>query len=202
MHAPLPFGPICRGRPADADLCVVYGYQPNSCSCGQQSKRSTGREMSYRQRINSCVQTLQISRFVIHNSGNPIQSSRHPIQNATALMNNAVAAHRHLFPGWKTARAGPIIRGDAVPGVIGVGRRGTLQTKFPSSIRQLRATALPMKLWWLTTLRHSDCSGTSGSNAIFTGELFVPCKRSLQTRSDDGTANNGRAVVTSGGTAG
>lgn len=57
--------------------------------------------MSYRQRINSCVQTLQISRFVIHNSGDPIQSSEHPIQNATALTDNAVAGHRHSSLEWR-----------------------------------------------------------------------------------------------------
>lgn len=106
VDASLPFDRSRMSSQANRDTCALFcGYQPRLCSRGQQSIRSAERGISYRQRVSSCVQTLQTSGFAIQGSGNSIQSSRHPIRNATVLADNAVVEHVHSFPGWKTASA-------------------------------------------------------------------------------------------------
>jgi len=75
---------------------------------------------------------------------------------------------------------------------------------IPFQVRWFQATALPPKLRDIQDARpFALLRETSDfADAIFTGVRFVPCKRSLQTRSDDGSTDDGRDVARSGGTAG
>lgn len=50
-----------------------------------------------------------------------------------------------------------------------------------------------------TLIHLNSCATSDFDDPMFTGVRFVPCKRSLQTRSDDGTVDGGRDVARSGG---
>jgi len=195
-----------RGSAERIRTCAsFYRYQPRLCSRGQQSIRSAEREISYWQRVSSCVQMLQISRFAIQGSRNSIQSSRDPIQTATALTDNVVAGRPHSFPGWRR-EAQTDVRNGAIPGICrhqtsrhsGVG--GCSRFRFwLGGFRQRRCRRSCETSKVLVYLHR--CATSDFAGAIFTGVRLVPCKRSLQTRSDDGSADGGRDVARSGRTA-
>lgn len=183
---------------------LFYGYEPRLCSRWQGSTRSAERGMSYRQRISSCVQTLQTSRVTIQNPDDPIQSPKHPIQNATALADNAVVGHMHSFPGWKKASEAEV-RNGAIPRSCwhqtptASRRPAAAQVSIPGQAVSGNGVAaevarLPRRSSICTAARDVRSSVT-----VFTGVRFVPCEGYLQTRSDDGTANRGRGVARSGG---